>query len=354
MRFLLNQLRRLRPKPQPFLRSILEGERFVAVDVGAAHGLPAHWLAFDGNAHVYAFEPHPESCKALKAHFGNSRHPELYTVLPVALSGTGGTRTLYLTNAPTSSSILQPRIDIAKGYARHDSLFPCREVSIETRTLADVLDEQQEPIVDAIKLDIQGADLEVLEGLGPRLEHLLLAELEVGLNQYYHGQPGFGDVDRALKQVGMLLFDVRVSRAHLSRDGDPAGYQERVFSVYHNSPAISARALEFDVVYFRDPGALLQAKDRAAVTKLAGAYCVYHFYAEAYDLICRAQRRGIFTMMEASALQDRIVAWHRALHYRFYHRPAAVFNLFRRALRFLRVDPYLRWAQYTYVDYPSC
>ena len=155
---------------RPFVGKILDGHRMLGVDIGAAYGLPPHWRTFHGSVKFYAFEPHPETQKQLQELYAQSGHPEMYVVVPVALSGTGGTRTLYLTNDPANSSLLPVDVERFSDYFTTESkhFFPCRETKIDTRTLTDVFDELEEPAIDLMKLDIQGAELEVLQGLDSR------------------------------------------------------------------------------------------------------------------------------------------------------------------------------------------
>ncbi len=351
--------RRLLGRPQKhaseFADSLLAGTRMVGVDVGGAFGLPPHWWTFDGSVYFYAFEPHDESFAKLKELYARSAHPELYKVLPVALSGTGGTRTFYRTNAPTGSSLLRPKAGDGAEYTPEGYFFPVRELAIETRTLADVLDEHQEPAVDLIKLDIQGPELEVLRGLGPaRLDRLMLAELEVALHQRYEGQTEFGDVDAFLRSHGLECLDVRVTRAYRPRRGDPEGYQREIFDVSPNSLTISARAWEFEAVYSRSNKSVLASGDPAAVRKLAVAYCGYNFFSEAYHLIEKAREKALFSQEEADRLAATIVAWHRGLHRRFYDAPRPFYDVVRRFLVGRHWGQGSRWAQYLWTEYPNC
>lgn len=356
---MIDRIRRLLGRPRKsaagFANDLLAGTRMVGIDVGGAFGLPPHWRTFHGTVFFYSFEPHHESFEQLKRHYAQSTHPELYEVLPIALSGTGGTRTFYCTNEPTGSSILRPKKSDGGEYVLDSYFFPCRELQIETRMLQDVLDDRDEPTVDLIKLDIQGAELEVLRGMGKtRLNRLLLAELEVGLCQAYEGQQDFGKVDEFLRGHGMECFDVRVSRAYRPRNGRPDGYQQEIFDVYLNSPTVSARAWEFDAVYFRAKNVVLSMSDPAAVRKLAVAYCGYNFFSEACHLIEKARERALFSQEEADRMFHTIVDWHRSLHRRFYHAPRAPYEAIRRFLSRRHWGQGSRWSQYLWTEYPNC
>jgi hypothetical protein len=82
------------------------------------------------------------------------------------------------------------------------------ETTLEVTTLDAVLaGEGLEP--DVLKLDAQGAELEILEG-GPRaLGASLAVELEVEFAPQYRGQPLFADLDRHVRAAGFALLALR-------------------------------------------------------------------------------------------------------------------------------------------------
>jgi FkbM family methyltransferase len=328
----------------------------VGIDVGGARGLLPHWRTLDGIASFYLFEPHPESFKRLQDFVMKFESGHLYKILPTALSGTGGTRTLHLTNTPSGSTLL-PLLKGGAGreYIEEDYFFPMRELKLETHTLREVFDEVKEPNVDLIKLDIQGAEFEVLVGFGEdRIQQLVLVEMEIGLQPLYEGQKSFGEVDVFLRERGFDLFDVRVSRTHRPMNGRAAGYQKQVFSVYENAPGISARLWEFDAIYFRNPKSLLMEKNRGEIRKLIVAYCTYNFFIEAFCLIERAEAAEAFSQAEADKLKEAVVCWYKRAHYSFIYQATPFYERLRSTLQLFALKGHRRWAQHMWVDYPNC
>ncbi len=345
-----------RQKPvKRYVASILANERLVGIDVGGARGLLPHWQTLSGIAFFYLFEPHPESFKHLQDYVTKHEPAHLYKLLPMALSGTGGTRTLQLTNTPSGSTIL-PFLKDGAGmeYIQQDYFFPIREVELETHTLKQIFDEVKESRADLIKLDIQGAEFEVLAGFGEdRIQQLLLVEMEIGLQQLYEGQKSFAEVDCFLRERGFDLFDVRVSRTHRPMNGDPAGYQEQVFSVYEDAPGISARLWEFDVIYFRNPKSLLMEKRKGEIRKLIVAYCTYNFFIEAFCLIEKAEGAEVFSESEADKVKEAIVGWYKRAHYSFIYRATPLGERLRSMLQLFALKGHRRWAQHMWVNYPN-
>ncbi len=344
----------------PVKRAMLGAEAMVGVDVGSAEGMQPHWRAYEGLVDFYCFEPHEASYRKLTDAFAGHPAREMLHVLPVGLSGTGGERTLYMLNSPTGSSLHSVNADSEFVSPGDAYIYPIRETRIQTRRLQDVLDEAGVATVDLIKLDVQGAELEVLEGLGAaRRKSLLLAEVEVNICggvarnfSPYHGAPTWLQLDEMLAADGMRLLDLSVARAYRSHDGDTDWYQRKVFDVYRNSPTLSAQAWEADVVYVRDWRTLIKSEDTAGIRKLAVALCGYRFFSEAYFIIEKGQEAGLFDAAAAHTVKSSIVAWHRAGR-SFWHGRSAPWSFFRRVMRATGMSQLLRWKQYMWFDYPN-
>ncbi|MDF2529243.1 MAG: methyltransferase, FkbM family [Gammaproteobacteria bacterium] len=330
---------------------ILANNKLVGVDVGAANGLQPHWnINLPEIAELYLFEPGETEFNKVSEIY--SQYPNI-KVFPYALSGTNGPRTLYLTNQPTGSSLLP----INKPYVIEQGLehyfYPCREIAIETKTLENVLNQNQVHRVDMIKLDTQGTEFEIMKGMGQeRLNSLLSVELELNITDANIGNPSFANVDDYMKDLGFELFEIRTNRNYKAINQDVNYYQHKLMHVYDNPPCVAARIREFDLVYFKRPSILLDSKDKDGIRKLIFIYCVYHFFADAYALVAQAEKLGVFTQSESKIIYQAIINWNKR-HRRFYHRNLWPFNLLRKILRILRLGPQKRWAQYMWVDYPN-
>jgi FkbM family methyltransferase len=340
-----------------YARELIGSQRLVAVDVGAANGLLPHWYSLDGIAQVYQIDPRVEACQELEAINRGGGHPDLYKVVCAAVAGTEGPRTLYVSNAPTGSSLFPPDFSSAAdagAYLSEDYFFPMVERVIETRTLQSIFDELSEPTVDLIKLDIQGAELEALSGLGKaRLKDLIGVELEVGMTGLYQEAADFSAVQKFMTSQGFELYDVRVARSRLPYRGKHGAFQAEIFSTYENSPTISARVWEFDVVYFKKRSLLLEEGDGDKLRRMAICYLVYNYFAEAHSLIESAEKVGIFSQSESMFLKSLIVTIHRVREFRPWFANNRFWNWARRLGERLAPRSTPRWCQYMYQDYPS-
>lgn len=81
--------------------------------------------------------------------------------------------------------------------------------TLQTKCLDTILSSRNIHKVDMIKLDVQGSEIEVLQGasqtLAKGVEFILL---EVSVLQYNEGAPLFADVVAYMSSIGYVLFDI--------------------------------------------------------------------------------------------------------------------------------------------------
>jgi FkbM family methyltransferase len=184
---------------------------FVFADVGARWGVHDSWRAISPPVQIVAFEADENECQRLtEAEDGLVRYE------PVALGAETGPATLHVTRDPGSSSLYPPDealIDAHPVLQVH-SLVSTRTIQLQT---LDEWCERERLDVDAIKLDVQGAELDVLRGAKRQLHHVVMIETEVELNPLYVDQPLFADVDRFLRARGFVLWRL-THLVHYGRD----------------------------------------------------------------------------------------------------------------------------------------
>ena len=342
-------------------RLILDSSEMIGIDVGAADGLQPHWWSFEGVAQMYLFEPHEESANKLRTLYAASPYAGMFHVMPTGLGAVTGVRDFYMLNAPTGSSLYP--IDPSSEFAGPDNhyVYPIRASKVQVRRLAEVLDEENVPRVDIAKLDVQGGELEILQGLDEkRFSSLVLVEAEVNIAggitktmSPYIGVPTWSAMDEFLLSRGMRLLDLSVARNHRAKGGDGDWYQREVFDTYSNSPGVSAAAWEADVVYIRDYRSLIAAGNAPALRRLVVALCGYRFFSEAFFTIEQASNAGVFTGEQGNSINEAVGDWHRLTARRPWHGRGRFWRLWRGVLRRLGLAQYRRWKQYMWFDYPN-
>jgi FkbM family methyltransferase len=192
----------------------------VFVDIGAHIGyysiLAARLVGPAG--HVYAFEPSPGSYRLLCKNIELNRLGNV-TAFELAVGASPGRGTLY--EGPPQNSGLAT-LDPAYGAKRGTP----REVAVDIRPVASVVPEEELVRVRALKIDVEGQELEVLQSLEP------LVELNLPLTIFLEWTPR-----RALPHAGEALLDFCASHGfalHRIRSGHSF---EKLFPAHIERPA---------------------------------------------------------------------------------------------------------------------
>lgn len=170
----------------------------VFADVGARGGLGRKWRWMHrlGLITPVLFEPDPEEAANLRLLPGA-------IVVEAALGSRTGEQLLHITKAPGCSSLLEPDPATLQPFGRASDLEITRRIPISVYRLDALVARFPEP--DFLKIDVQGFELEVLQGAGELLSHVLCIELETQLIPVYKGQPLFHDIYAFLRQAGFGL-----------------------------------------------------------------------------------------------------------------------------------------------------
>lgn len=178
------------------------GEIFI-VDVGAMpEGAPRYdILVKNYRTHLVGFEPNEEQLKKLRELDNASAE-----YLPCFL-GEGKDHPFHVTRYPGCSSLYQPNSQLIDLFT---SIGACAGGNFEVMQVKQVgtnrLDDiYHHPAAHMIKLDVQGAELEVLQGAKSTLRNTLVLESEVEFVPLYRDQPLFGDIQCYLREKGFLL-----------------------------------------------------------------------------------------------------------------------------------------------------
>ena len=135
--------------------------RMTVLDVGAHHGLYTLLASkcVGRSGRVIAFEPSPRERRRLAQHLRINRCRNV-VVQPCALGDRAGSADLFLVEGihDWCNSLRLPNVEERTS-----------RVTVEVRRLDDVLERIGWPRVDFIKLDVEGAELSVLNGAGQLL-----------------------------------------------------------------------------------------------------------------------------------------------------------------------------------------
>lgn len=170
------------------------------IDVGASpiDGDPPYQPLFEsGQAQVLGFEPDEVQLEALRS-LGHANATYLGDAL-----GDGEEHELHICRSPGMTSLLEPDAEVLE----HFHGFPewaevVRKQKVQTRRLDDVSEARGS---DYIKIDVQGAELAVLEHGKEVLSECLVCHIELQFVPFYKDQPLFAELDQVMREAGFWL-----------------------------------------------------------------------------------------------------------------------------------------------------
>lgn len=215
------------------------------MDIGARGG--SHSLVEPLHSHVsyLGFEPDLEECDSLNANAELKAHWNEFEVLPHALSNEFSKRTLNMISYISNSSLLDLNKTFVDRYKMHEKWTVTHQVDLETCPLDHVMYDLKKGFKNAgelIKIDVQGFELEVLQGAKKLLtERTVCLVSEVEFFQIYEGQKLFSDVEVYLRSLGFSFYGFFTlhTRSKKALDKKRHHGKERLFYA--------------DAVFFKDP-----------------------------------------------------------------------------------------------------
>ena len=97
---------------------------------------------------------------------------------------------------------------------KENANFPMDERALSQRTLRSIVTDRGLPF-QLLKLDVQGAELDVLRGLGAELSKVEVILMEMSLVDYNKGAPLIDGVLTELRGLGFVLYDIVDEHRHL-------------------------------------------------------------------------------------------------------------------------------------------
>ena len=124
---------------------------------------------------------------------------------PHALGEFNERKELYITNHPMCSSLYKPNEDLISLYHNFEAAYLKSKTTIETITLDNFLETNNIGSLDFIKIDVQGAELDIFRGGKKALKDVLKIVCEVEFIHHYENQPLFGDVCKFLNGYDLMF-----------------------------------------------------------------------------------------------------------------------------------------------------
>lgn len=176
----------------------------VVIDVGAfdgRYGAALRRAGFTGR--IVSFEPLRTSYEQLASVVAED---PLWEARPMALGSTSGRLPLHVTAEPSCSTLRAMK-------PRHVEAAPGAAVARMEVVQVERLDDLWRDIVGPesrvyLKIDVQGSELDVLDGVGQYIDAVKLLELELSLVPLYEDTVGWQEIVRRLDEQRFALRSV--------------------------------------------------------------------------------------------------------------------------------------------------
>jgi FkbM family methyltransferase len=187
------------------MKELLNGKASTIFDVGANRGQTTEaFLTIFPKATIHAFEPFEASTNIFKKNHSTKNNVILNET---GLSNQVGTATLHINSSVDTNSLLESK---KIGATSDKSCETVGTVTIQLNTIDQYCIENNINQIDVLKIDVQGAEIKVLEGAKNMLSEgkIKLIFTESYFVQQYQDQPLFHEIAAFLYQYNFTLQDI--------------------------------------------------------------------------------------------------------------------------------------------------
>jgi FkbM family methyltransferase len=296
-------------------------ERFVVLDGGAREALadPRLTVLPRSRLTVHGFEPDAPECARLN-HRAREAGLDLH-YHAIGLWSHDGVLPFEDNNIGSGSSFLPQNRTVTDRWrfesphaatSAHDNFYPTKIVELPVTSVTNWASRAGVGRLDFVKLNVQGAELEILRGFGPLLDRVDGMLVEVSFVESYKNRPMFADLDMWLRDHGFAFFDL-IAHHYVGRTASPliARHCRELKPHWGELTSFWGQLIEGHALYFRDPIAAPPADLplAALATRILKLACLAEMFGQieyAFELIAwlrdQAQARG------DAALADRMAA----------------------------------------------
>ena len=176
------------------------------VDIGARGGFQEDLLPISFCVNAVGFEPDPKEFAVLEKKATSPWRSQ--QILPYGISAHGGKKSLYIPDDPLGASLLRPNPQVCDPFNKSQFFKVREEIQIDTRVLSEVLKEIGVTGPDYLKLDIEGAEHQVLETLKALFAGISMIKVEVSFMPFREGHPVASEIERFMNSHGFQLIDI--------------------------------------------------------------------------------------------------------------------------------------------------
>lgn len=186
-----------------FAQHIDKSEVSVIFEIGSRDGLDAVQLRDFYSAKVFTFECNPEALEIMRNRLEGKAD---ITIVPKGAWDRNGTLSFFpIVGTHTNGRPDRPNIGASSFFRARDDYrqtYEQTEITVEVVRLSDYCMNADVPFPDLLCMDVQGAALHVLRGLGDQLASVKYVIAELESKPIYQDQDLFPEVDTYLTARG--------------------------------------------------------------------------------------------------------------------------------------------------------
>jgi FkbM family methyltransferase len=203
---------------------------------------------------------------------------------PLALGERNERRKFYITQHPMCCSLYEPNDSLNSLYNNLEVAYLARQSTIETINLDFFAQEYGVDAIDFIKIDVQGAELDIFKGGSQVLKNVLAIVSEVEFIPHYVDQPLFGDVCAYLSQHDLMFHKF-------------IGFGGRALKpiVINNDANNPSQLIWSDAIFIRHVNAIPHSSDHQLL-KLSVLAAVYNSPELSYHCLAHYDQRNGTTL----------------------------------------------------------
>tara|TARA_R110002072_G_scaffold1989_2_gene16415 strand:+ start:133103 stop:134125 length:1023 start_codon:yes stop_codon:yes gene_type:complete len=293
----------------------------VLLDIGAADGIEPNWLPAQTYLKTIGYEPDDRAFSLLK-------NDKLHLFINEALYSTPKELSIHLTQKQNTSSIYKPNNKWLSHFPEAERYNVVDQATMTATTLDGSLKNNNVDQIDFIKVDVQGAELEILKGGDATLSKGIFGiEAEVAFTEVYEGQPLFSDVSNFLNSKGFQLFDLK--RYFWKRTNEKNLGKIKGQIVFADSLFLK------DISIFLEEIKTLTTEEQKSKVANAISICLLYGYF-GYSLELLDMSKSIFDEKEYIQIKSDIISNGKTVNRPSFKGIGKIANLIRKIYQFIK------------------
>lgn len=258
---------------------LLESMDLQMMDVGARGGIDEEFVPAAWATTATGFEPEPDECARLNTRISKPWRAARF--VPAALGGIDGKRVLHLPASGAAASLLPHNPEMLLAFGNQALHGQARQITVEALTLDSACDVFKLISPDYLKIDVEGAELEILRTSPAALRRCSAVKLEASFLEQRLAQPLMHEIIAFMLEAGFVLADIRGMHYWRRRPLPAHPYSARWVVPY--SKGLAAQC---DLVFLRDSGTI---SCEESLVRLMAASAVLGFFDHAVSVMRRSK-----------------------------------------------------------------